>query len=349
MRVLLVKTSSLGDVVHALPGVTDAATALGGALSLDWVVEEAFAEIPARHPAVAEVIPFAWRRWRRDLRGHREEMAAFLRRLRRRRYDMILDAQGLLKSAAVTALARGRVRAGLSRRAAREGAAALFYGRQVAVPRELHAIERVRMLFAQALDYVRPEGPPDYGLAGVAALPRSVSDAACVLLHGTTWESKHWPVRFWRELADRAAAAGMQVLLPWGNEAEQRRARQIAAGTEARVLGRLTLGAMADTLAAARLVVGVDSGLAHLAAAVSVPTVVIYGSTSSALTGVRGARVENLQARFPCSPCLSRRCAYTGPAQLYAGEPVVPACYATVAPERVWSAARALLAAAPAR
>lgn len=346
MRVLLVKMSSLGDVVHTLPGVTDAVSALQGGLSFDWVVEEAFAAIPARHPAVANVIPVAWRRWRRRLGEHRGEMAVFLQRLRRERYDVIVDAQGLIKSAAVTVLARGDVRAGLSRSAAREGAAALFYRRQVAVPRALHAVDRIRMLFAQALGYQRPAGPPEYGLAAdTALLPARGPAATCVLLHGTTWESKHWPVRFWRELASRAAGAGLEVLVPWGNEAEQRRARQIAAGSGARVLDRLTLDGVADTLAQAGLVVGVDSGLAHLAAALNVPTVVVYGSTSSSLTGVRGARVRNLQAEFPCSPCLSRRCGYTGPAQLWAGEPVEPACYSRVGPDRVWQAAASLLAA----
>lgn len=341
MRILLVKMSSLGDVVHALPGVTDAAAALGdGEFAVDWVVEEAFAAIPRRHPAVAEVLPIAWRRWRRDLWASRSALEAFRRRLRQRHYDLVLDAQGLLKSAMVTAMARGTVKAGLARHSAREPAAALFYKRRLQIPRGLHAVSRIRRLFAAALDYPLDEGLPDYGIAagpGQSPLPR------CLLLHGTTWDSKHLPERFWCELAERAAAAGMEVLVPWGNAQEEQRAMRIAARTPARVLERLPLDGLIDVIAGARLVIGVDSGLAHLGAALQVPTVVVYGSTSSTLTGCRGASVSNLQADFPCSPCLSRTCTYRGPQQTWQGSAVIPACYATVPPDRVWQAATELL------
>lgn len=346
IRVLLVKMSSLGDVIHALPGVTDAVTALGrDGVSFDWVVEEAFQDLPARHPAVDRVIPVAWRRWRRALAGNTGEMWRFLTRLRRRRYDVVLDAQGLVKSAAVTLLARGGTTVGLSRRSAREGAASLFYRRQVAVPRERHAVDRIRRLFAAALGYPCPTEAPDYGISGTRLDRGDGRSLRCLLLHGTTWESKHWPVTFWQTVARRARAEGFQVLVPWGDEREQRRATQIAGAAGAQVLGQLPLGALADELAAADLVIGVDSGLAHLAAALAVPTVVVYGSSSSALTGVRGARVRNLQAGFPCSPCLSRVCTYQGPGRSWQGETVTPACYAELGPDTVWPAARLLVAA----
>ncbi|MEQ8858383.1 MAG: lipopolysaccharide heptosyltransferase I [Pseudomonadales bacterium] len=340
MRVLLVKMSSLGDVVHTLPGVSDARAALGAdGVVFDWVVEEAFADIPARHPGVDRVLPIAWRRWRRDLRGSRGELAGFLRRLRERRYDLILDAQGLLKSAAVCALARGGERSGLSRRSAREGAAAWFYRRRVEVPRGWHAVDRIRSLFAGALDYPVPDGPPDFGIGGGATNP----GRRALLLHGTTWPSKHWPERFWHDLAGRAAAAGFEVLVPWGDAPEAERAQRIVADSTARVLERQPLAALIDELAGARLLVGADSGLAHLGAALGVPTVVIYGSTDSGLTGCRGPRVRNLQTRFPCSPCLGRACGYRGPAQHALGAAVEPACYSTLPPDAVWRAAEELL------
>lgn len=336
MRVLVVKMSSLGDVVHALPGVTDAARALGDRVRFDWVVEEAFAAIPARHPAVDRVLPIAWRRWRGDLRRHRAELAAFLRSLRAQRYDLVVDAQGLIKSAAVTALARGAVKAGLSRASAREGLAALAYRRRVAVPKGGHAVDRVRRLFAGALDYPAPVGEPDFGLT-----PAARPTGRCVLLHGTTWQSKHWPERFWIDLAQRAGDT-LEVVVPWGDQAERERAERIAAAAPARVLPRGPLAALIDELAGASLVIGVDSGLAHLAAALGVPTLVVYGPTSSALTGSRGARARNLQAGFPCSPCLARQCRYRGPPQPVDGMPVEPACFATLTPERVWRAAAEL-------
>jgi len=344
MRVLVVKMSSLGDVVHALPAVSDAAAALASrAIVFDWVVEEAFAAIPSRHPAVAEVLPIAWRRWRGDLRANRAALRGFAAQVRSRRYDVVLDAQGLVKSAAVTALARGDVKAGLSRRSAREAAAALAYGRRIVVPREQHAVDRLRQLFAAALGYALPTGPPDFAIAPRSTAGGAPAQRRCVLLHGTTWASKLWPVRFWNAIAARAAAAGFDVLVPWGSAAEQARAGEIVAGTDARVLERSTLPVLMDELARASLVIGVDSGLAHLAGALEVPTLVIYGSTSSRLTGCLGRRVRNLQAQFPCAPCVARACRYAGPPEHWQGEIVTPACYARVPPELVWQAAEELV------
>ena len=151
MKVLLVKTSSLGDVVHTLPALTDAQRAIPG-IRFDWVVEEGFAEIPTWHPAVDQVIPVAIRRWRKSpwqtLRSG--EWRRFKARLRETRYDLVIDAQGLLKSAWLTRYVKAPV-AGLDRDSAREPLAARFYDRCYAVPREQHALERVRQLFAQAL------------------------------------------------------------------------------------------------------------------------------------------------------------------------------------------------------
>jgi heptosyltransferase-1 len=213
----------------------------------------------------------------------------------------------------------------------------------VAVPRGYHAIDRIRVLFAGALQYPRPAGAPHYGIPGSVPASPHGGRRRCVLLHGSTWASKHWPVAFWREIARRAERAGFDVVVPWGSDDERRRAADITAHTSARVLERLPLAALMDELGTAALVLGVDSGLAHLAAALDVPTLVIYGSTSSALTGCRGARVRNLQAEFPCSPCLSRVCTYGGPAQRWQGETVVPACYATLGPDTVWRAAMELV------
>jgi heptosyltransferase I len=343
MRVLIVKMSSLGDVVHTLPALSDAATARPGEVEFDWVVEEAFAPIAARHPAVRRVIPVAWRRWRRDLRGHWPALQDGFRRLRESRYDRVIDAQGLIKSAVVAVLARGPT-VGFSRRSAREGVAALAYRRQLPIDRNVHAVERLRRLFAAALDYPVPTSPAEFGIAAAQGdgQPRD-RPRLCVLLHGTTWASKHWPLAFWRHTARRAAAAGFDVVVPWGGPEEQPRARAIVDGTPARLLDRQPLDTLLETLSRADLAVGVDSGLSHLAAALGVPTVVVYGSTDSALTGARGRRVVNLSAHFPCAPCLGRACRYRGPAQTWQHELIEPACYVSVPPPRVWEAATELL------
>mgnify|MGYP003604329080 FL=1 len=164
MRVLLIKTSSLGDVIHTLPALTDAARAIPG-IQFDWVVEEGFAEIPTWHPAVAQVIPVALRRWRKNLlqTWKSGEWAAFKQRLREGRYDLVIDAQGLLHSALLTRYVDAPV-AGLDRASAREPLASRCYDRPCAVAWGQHAVERVRQLFAQALGYSLPQSVGDYGL-----------------------------------------------------------------------------------------------------------------------------------------------------------------------------------------
>lgn len=338
MRVLLVKMSSLGDVVHALPAVTDAAAQ---GVRFDWVVEEAFAAIPGWHPAVEHVLPIAWRRWRRHLLAERAPLAAFARSLRERDYDLILDAQGLLKSAAITALARAPVRAGFGFTAAREPAAAFAYGRRVSVPKGGHAVDRLRQLFAAVFGYPGPVSPPAFGLH---LEPEARATRRCLLLHGTTWASKHWPETLWRALAADLAAAGWSVEIPWGNAQERSRAERVAAGVPgAHVLDALTLTGLARRIAGAGLVIGVDSGLSHLAGALGVPTVVVYGSTSAMRTGVRGPRVSSLQSDLHCAPCLARDCRYRGEPLHWRGEAVSPPCYALLPPERVREEAERLL------
>ena len=162
-RILFVKTSSLGDIVHNCPAVSDAARHLPEAV-IDWVVEDAFAEVAALHASVRRVIPVALRRWRAAplARATWSEAAAFRAALRSERYDVIVDSQGLIKSALVSALARG-CRHGLDRASAREPLAARFYNVVHPVPTGLHAVDRNRRLAAAALGYT-PDAACEYGL-----------------------------------------------------------------------------------------------------------------------------------------------------------------------------------------
>jgi heptosyltransferase I len=295
-RVLLLKMSSLGDVIHTLPALSDASAALPR-IRFDWVVEEAFAEVPAWHPAVARVLPVALRRWRRaPLRAWRSgQWRAFRRDLLANRPDLLIDAQGLLKSAMLARMVAAP-RAGFDRASAREGLSALCYQQRVAVDRGMHAIERTRSLFAAALGYERPGSAPDYGIDR-GRLPACAAGAAgLVFLHGSARAHKCWPESRWRELCAFAGARGLGVCLPWGSDAEHARAQRIAAGNPlARVLPRLGLGQMASVLAAARAVVAVDTGLGHLAAALDVPCVSLYGPTDVALIGTRGKHQRHLR------------------------------------------------------
>lgn len=329
MRVLIVKTSSLGDLIHTFPALTDARREFPD-IEFDWVVEEGFAEVPRWHPAVRNVIPIAIRRWRRSWWNawRKGEIRAFKQRLRTHEYDHVIDAQGLLKSALPARWARGPL-VGYDPGSIKETLASRFYRTKVAVSRQLHAVERVRQLFAAALNYPVPDAVPDYGL-GLEDTEATAGDEL-VLLHGTTWPSKHWPEEYWAELADLGRQAGMHVMLPWGDAEDRLRAERIIkmAGS-GHLLPKLSLTALARRLAGARAIVGVDSGLVHLAAAVGVPSIGIYGPTRVDLTGAVGTSQKNLPADFPCAPCMQRECTYSGESR------VKPACFERIKPEDVW-------------
>jgi heptosyltransferase-1 len=311
MRVLVIKTSSLGDVIHTLPALSDAVAAIPG-IRFDWVVEEAFAEIPAWHPAVDRAIPVALRRWRKaPLQGWRSgEMKAFYRSLRSCRYDCVIDAQGLLKSALITAMTRGPS-FGLDRRSARESLACIAYGVALGIERDLHAITRTRMLFSSALGYAPLGSEPNYGLEHHRiGIPQNATPYL-VFLHGTTWPSKHYPESHWRELARLAGAEGYRVVIPWGNDAELSRAQRLARDCiNVEVLDKRDLSGLARLLAGASGVFAVDTGLAHLSSALEVPGVVLYGPTNVELTGVMGEKQRSLQEGLNCVPCLKKRCVH---------------------------------------
>jgi len=330
MKLLVIKTSSLGDVLQTLPAVSDACRARND-LDIDWLVEAPFAQVPAWHPRVANVIPVHIRRWRRHPRLG--EIGRLIRDLRSRRYDLVIDAQGLMKSALLGLVAKGPV-AGLDFASARESVAAIAYGRRFPVPRDMHAVQRTRMLFASALGYDLPTGPADYGLPST---PRP-SRPRLVMLHGATWATKRWPEEYWSELARQALGAGMEAALRWHDEEERASAERIAGAAPGTiVLPAQDLQALREVIAGASVVAANDSGPAHLAAALGVPGVTVYGSTRPAHNGTYGAGQLHLAAAFPCSPCRSRTCLYQGPAT------VKPACYASLPPGRVWDEVAKLL------
>lgn len=346
MRVLIIKTSSLGDVIHTLPALTDAAHAIPG-IRFDWVVEEGFAEIPSWHPAVDQVIPVAIRRWRKNLWQTIKsgEWKAFKQRVRERKYDLVIDAQGLVKSAWLTRYVKAPV-AGLDRYSAREGWASRFYDRRLSVATGQHAVERVRQLFAMALAYDLPEGIGNYGL-DLERLQLPPAAPYVVFLHGTTWATKHWPEAYWRELAERMGRRRLEVRLPWGNPAEKARAERIAQGlNNCQVLPKLNLVGVARVLAAAKACVAVDTGLGHLAAALDVPTISLFGPTNPGLTGAYGRTQIHQASDWPCAPCLQKKCTYKPSAddlRRFDLKREWPLCFTRLNPEHVASRLSALL------
>ncbi|WP_249679695.1 lipopolysaccharide heptosyltransferase I [Pseudomonas abieticivorans] len=347
MRVLLIKTSSLGDVIHALPALTDAMRAIPG-IRFDWVVEEGFAEIPSWHPAVDNVIPVAIRRWRKNLweTFRSGEWRRFKQILGKHHYDLVIDAQGLVKSAWLTRYVKAPI-AGLDSRSAREPLASRFYDRRLAVGRGQHAVERLRQLFAVALGYDLPKGLGDYGLNRARLVEKTPATPFVLFLHGTTWDTKHWPEIYWREMAERLGAANIEVRLPWGNLAEHQRAERIAAGLKnAVVLPKLNLAGVARVLAQAKACVAVDTGLGHLAAALDVPTISLFGPTNPGLTGAYGKGQVHLGSDFPCAPCLQKKCTYQPTPEdqrRFDLKREWPLCFTRLNPERVASRLSALL------
>lgn len=296
MRVLLIKMSSLGDVIHALAPVTDAKEAIPG-ISFDWVVEEAYQEIPKWHPAIRRVIVAPLRRWRKSLiRTLRNgEWAAFRRDLQREKYDLVLDAQGLLKSAFV-GHQTGQPITGRSRSSIREPAAALFYRHRIDIDLRLTEVEQLRQLFAKALNYPQPKTRTDFGIDRLQFRTATPSDDYAVFLHGAAWESKLWPEERWIELGRYLRKSHLQVLLPWGSDAERARSERIAQSIGATVLPKLSIAELAHILAGARFAVGLDTGLTHIAIALGVPTVTIYGPSVPVYASVARGELVNLSS-----------------------------------------------------
>ena len=282
--ILFIKTSSLGDVIHHMPALTEARKARPQA-RFTWLVEEAFAPLVALHPAVGKVVPVAWRRWRKSIYAPATlgEITGSLRAIRAPRYDEIVDSQGLLRTAIIARLAQGR-RHGYDTASVREPLAAMFYDVRHRVSRDLHAVERNRILSGLALGYT-PQGAPDFGLDR-ARFPAS-SERYAVLLHATAEPRKLWPEANWIALGK--ALGDLTLILPWGTQAERMRSERLAAALpRARVPERAPLDKVARLIAGAQFVVGVDTGLMHLAAALGVPLVAIFAGSEPGLTGPVG-------------------------------------------------------------
>ena len=349
---LIVKVSSLGDVIHTLPAVTDAQRARKD-IQFDWVVEENFAEVPSWHPAVKNVIPVALRRWRRNILKTymNHEFRAFKRGLQGVHYDLVIDAQGLIKSGFISRLSKG-LTIGLSNRTIREPMATLFYNKIYSVPWTDHAVDRIRQLFSRALQYEYDPEEIDYGIdvSRIDFPSETIKKAGkqVVFLHGTTWQTKHWPENYWRHLAHISTEAGYKVLLPWGTPKEKLRAQFIAQGNEGvEVLDKQTLTGLANYIQKSDGVIAVDTGLGHLAAALAKPIVSLYGPTNPELSGTFGNSQLHLNSSLNCAPCVKKTCGYIGPGitEEYAGSSfaVTPPCFASHGPVEVWRQFESLL------
>lgn len=333
MHVLLIKLSSMGDIIHTLPAITDAMKFIP-ALKITWVVEPGFAEIAHWHPAVVDVITMPLRK------GTRKQVMQAISQIRAKEYDMVIDAQGLIKSAVLSRLVRGKRRVGLDWTSAREAPASMFYKQKYNVSWQQHAVIRLRKLFSEAFVYPLDLSRVDYGVEwNTITQPNVSTDPYIMFLHGTTWESKHWPDEYWFKLADLVAEQGYSVQVTWATEQQKARAQALADKCpNVIMLPHLTLNQAVTVLHHASGVVAVDTGFAHLSAALDKPLVGIYGPTDVMHSGTVGNRNINLSSKFACAPCEKKTCLYVGE------KSVNPPCFQEISPALVWQKLQTVLA-----
>ncbi|HEX5336915.1 MAG TPA: lipopolysaccharide heptosyltransferase I [Gallionella sp.] len=347
MKILIVRLSSLGDILHMFPAVTDLRNCFPNA-EIHWLVEPAFAEMVAWHSAVDKVLTV-------PLRAHKKtwwKIPRLLSDLRGQlwaeKYDRVLDAQGLLKSAFLAWMSGVPV-SGFHADCVREPLAARFYRRRARVPEGLHVIEKNRQLVALIYGADISE-EQDFGLEKFrvrhmrAGLPEALvqlgEERYIVLLHGTTWNSKYWPESAWAELIGQLTQAGWRCLLPWGNGEERLRAQRLqeAGGELAQVLPKLTLTELVDVLLHARAFVSVETGIGHLAAVLDIPGIMLHGPTDPEYSGILGKSCRHISSGMDCSPCFKRNC----PKLLAPGD--IPPCQLAISAQRVFQQCQELLA-----
>ncbi len=283
MRILIVKSSSMGDVVHALPAAWDIAEHFPDA-RIDWVAEESFRDIPELSPFVSEVVVTAFRRWQKApfAAQTRAEVKQLKKRLRAGDYDLVIDMQGLVRTGLVAHWTKARRAAGFSFDTIREWPAALAYsrGNRFRLVETMGAVNRYRVLAAAALGY-QAKGRPRFGLRAVKENPLKNLGSYAVLAVNTSQDRKLWPEKNWVEVARKLRELDMKAVLFWGNGTEKERVERIASAVpDAVVPDRMPLSLIASVLSDARLVIGVDTGITHLGAAMGRPTAGIFVQTS---------------------------------------------------------------------
>lgn len=343
-RVLLIKLTSMGDLMHALPALTDATRAIPG-IQFDWVVDESFAEVPAWHPAVNQIICSAHRRWKKNLFVSivDGELSRFYHQLNQSDYDIVLDAQNNLKSAVITWLRRGPSH-GLDKQSVREKPAHWAYSYHHSADRSQHAVAHQRLLMSEALGYPLPDTEPDHGIdcSRLRKPDIQLPDRYLFFVHNASWTTKLWPEVHWHQLIKLARQDNYQVILPCGNEDERLRANRLAEQHDNTIaLPKLPLSEVGWIINNATGAVCCDTGLCHLSGLLDIPAVSFYGPTDSKLIGSTGHNQKHMIASskdFSCAPCYGRRCT------LDDKDLAMSACMEAFKPEDVWSELTELIA-----
>lgn len=327
-RILLVKLTSLGDLIHALPALTDASTAHPD-LGVDWVIDENFQEVASWHPAIDRIITTNHRHWRMSPLAAIKPIRDLAKAMRETHYDLIIDGQGNFKSAALATLAKGP-RAGYDKHSLREPIAHLAYHRKYRASLTAHAIDRLRQLFGAALDYPVPSTAPNFSIQQDRFVRPSIELPSSYLVFVTNagWKTKLWPEHHWKYLLEKTTESDYTVLLPWGNAEEELRTRRLSQDLpQIKVLPRLPLSQIGYIIARAKACVCVDTGLSHLAAALGIPSLTLYGATDAGKIGSCGKNQFHLKSTLSCSPCNKKVCPISS---------VGPPCLAQISPEMVF-------------
>ena len=328
----------MGDLFHTLPAVAEMAASCPG-VSVDWLVDKQFEDIPQWSRYINRTYSVPLRQLKKkNRRVNFLSIYRVLKSINANQYDVLIDAQGLLKSALISRLVSAKERHGYDKDSIRESLASCFYSRRHSVSRELHAINRIRQLFSSVMGYsLNNQHPLNYGLHLLpeATMPRN---APVLCFPCTTWVTKHWPASAWRALFELLADDCPRIQLAWGTDSERKHVTELARGySHVEILPSLNISEMTEYVRRARLIIGVDTGFTHLAQMFDIPLVAIYGATAPGKTGPMGAQQRILSASFPCSPCFKRECQYNGPSIHR------PACYDSVSPLRVKQAVIDLL------
>ena len=290
MKVLILKLTSMGDLMHALPALTEAEQNIKN-ISFDWVVDKAFSSVPGWHPAVDKIIKTDHRNWKKQLFSSepREALNLVKKEINATDYDFVVDMQNNLKSAFLSFLSDHRV-TGMDASSSREYPAHWAYSNKVNINKSLHAIDRQKELLASSLGY-SPTSDINYGISKVKFLEPAMALPAryVVLVQNASWPTKQWPVSSWKDLVKHLDGHGVNVLLPSGNKEELLRAKDIASVSEkATALEILPLNEVAYIIDNADYCICSDTGLAHLSAVVNTPSLTLYGPTDINLIGTKG-------------------------------------------------------------
>lgn len=301
MRVLIVKISSMGDIIHTLPAITDASHKFPNIL-FDWVIEETFSEIPAWHPYIHQIIPIKLRFWKQKWYKVKswKEYCQYIKLLNNYKYDLIIDAQGLLKTSLfVTNNIISGTKHGMDFSSSKEPISCLFYHKRHYINKQQHAIERIRQLFSYSLQYPLPLNTGQYNIKHHFTDQNNFTyfNPYLIFFHSTTQPKKQWPEPYWSFLLKKAMKLGLQVKIPFWTKPEESLAKRLQKySNQIIILPKLTLNEIAVQIIKSIATISVDTGLSHLSAALNQPNLTLYGPTDPTLIGTYGNNQIILQS-----------------------------------------------------